>query len=175
MRHKLLLFEILGFIVTAALGVLFHFLFDWSNENGFVALFTAVNESTWEHLKLIFFPYFFYTILEYILAGKCYQNFLYYKSVSVLIGIASIVILFYSYTGVLGTNYGIMDVLIYMFSVYISYNMSYRLIRRNRIAHNLNGFGILLFLFVAILFFVFTYFPPKIGLFLDPVTNGYSF
>lgn len=175
MRHKLILFEVLGFIFTTALGVLLHFTFDWSGQNGFVALFSAVNESTWEHLKLIFFPYLLYTIVEFFLAGKCYQNFLYYKSVSVLAGMASVVVLFYLYTGVLGRNYGIMDVMVYLFSVYISFNMSYRLIRRNRIARNVNKHGIFIFLIVTALFFAFTYFPPKIGLFLDPVTNGYSF
>ena len=42
------------FLVTCALGVLFHFVYDWTGENAVVGLFTPINESTWERLKLLF-------------------------------------------------------------------------------------------------------------------------
>lgn len=45
------------FIFISILGVLLHFTYEWSGDNPAVGLFSAVNESTWEHLKLIFFPY----------------------------------------------------------------------------------------------------------------------
>ena len=55
-RH-LKTYAILGFIFVAALGTLLHFTFEWSNQNRIVAFFSAVNESMWEHLKLLVFPF----------------------------------------------------------------------------------------------------------------------
>ena len=47
---------IAGFIFTAVFGTLSHFFYDWSNENVLIGLISPVNESTWEHMKLLFFP-----------------------------------------------------------------------------------------------------------------------
>lgn len=41
-----------GFVFTGVLGILLHFLFDWTNGSVVAALFSAVNESIWEHTKL---------------------------------------------------------------------------------------------------------------------------
>ena len=56
MKRRLWRWQLAGFIFTAVLGVLLHFLYDWTNESLVVALFSAVNESTFEHMKLLFFP-----------------------------------------------------------------------------------------------------------------------
>ena len=47
---------ILAAIVVFVLGTLAHFVYDWSGQNSFIGLLTPVNESTWEHMKLLFFP-----------------------------------------------------------------------------------------------------------------------
>ena len=39
-------------LVIAALGALLHFLYELSGCNKVVAIFAAVNESTWEHIKI---------------------------------------------------------------------------------------------------------------------------
>ena len=44
-----------GIIFTLATGTLLHFTYEWSGENPFVALYSPVSESVWEHLKLLFF------------------------------------------------------------------------------------------------------------------------
>ncbi len=38
--------------VIFLVGCLLHFTYAWSGRNKFVAIFSAVNESTWEHIKL---------------------------------------------------------------------------------------------------------------------------
>lgn len=53
---RLKLYLILGFLFTAVLGTIWHFLYDWTGRGAIAALFFPVNESTWEHMKLIFFP-----------------------------------------------------------------------------------------------------------------------
>lgn len=54
------------FFFISILGVLLHFTYEWSNDNPAVGLFSAVNESTWEHLKLIFFPMLLLTMIEFL-------------------------------------------------------------------------------------------------------------
>ena len=49
---------------TVLLGSLLHFVYGWSGSNVFAAGFSAVNESTWEHMKLLFFPVFLLTLLQ---------------------------------------------------------------------------------------------------------------
>lgn len=41
-------------LVIVALGALLHFLYELSGCNKVVAIFAAVNESTWEHIKIDF-------------------------------------------------------------------------------------------------------------------------
>lgn len=56
-------YTIIGIIFATIMGTLAHFLYDWSGKNRVVGLFTPVNESVWEHMKLLFFPMLLYTLL----------------------------------------------------------------------------------------------------------------
>lgn len=60
-------YHILGAIFTIFLGTLLHFTYQWSGKNNLVAIFSAVNESTFEHLKLLFTPMLIFSIFEYFL------------------------------------------------------------------------------------------------------------
>lgn len=49
----------IGFIVISIVGTLLHFLYEMSGHNKIVAIFAAVNESTWEHIKIALTPTFY--------------------------------------------------------------------------------------------------------------------
>lgn len=66
---------IIGAIITSILGVISHFLYEWSGENKFVALFCAVNESTWEHLKLLFFPFLLWIIISHFVLNDTSKEY----------------------------------------------------------------------------------------------------
>ena len=65
-RKTLFIFQLITIIFAIILGTLLHFTYKWSNKNMLVGAFSAVNESTWEHLKLLFFPYFYGNIAFYL-------------------------------------------------------------------------------------------------------------
>ena len=65
MYKKVFKFHIFSIIFSIILGILLHFAFEWSGNNLFIATFSAVNESTWEHLKLVFFPMLITIIISY--------------------------------------------------------------------------------------------------------------
>ena len=60
-------FQIISTIFVIIFGTLLHFTYNWSNNNSLIGAFSAVNESTWEHLKLLFFPMLITIIIGYFL------------------------------------------------------------------------------------------------------------
>lgn len=54
-RHWLR-WEVAGLFVVIAAGNLLHFVYEWSGESPVAAVFSGVNESTWEHMKLLAVP-----------------------------------------------------------------------------------------------------------------------
>ena len=49
-----------GFLFVGIFGTLFHFVYDWCRQSRLIGLFVPVNESTWEHMKLLFIPMLIY-------------------------------------------------------------------------------------------------------------------
>ncbi len=80
MNSKILKLEIWGIIFTIFLGVLLHFTFEWSNKFWLVGMFSAVNESTWEHLKLAVIPAFLWMLIELIILKEKPKNFIFAKT-----------------------------------------------------------------------------------------------
>ena len=164
--------ELIGIVFTIVVGSLLHFAFEWSGRHQFIALFSAVNESTWEHMKLLFFPYMLYAILEYLCIGNGYSNFAAAKCIGVVCGLALIPILFYTYTTILGTNYFILDISIFIIAAIVSYIISYNILLNT--TPKINGICILILILICTAFFSFTFNPPNCFLFLDPVSNFYG-
>lgn len=65
-----LLFEILSTVFILILGTILHFTFAFSNNNHIGGVFSAVNESTWKHLKLLFFPMLITIIIGFFVKNK---------------------------------------------------------------------------------------------------------
>ncbi|HEX3077020.1 MAG TPA: DUF6512 family protein [Lachnospiraceae bacterium] len=167
--------HILGFFFTVIVGTLLHFTYEWSGENPIVALVSPVNESTWEHLKLLFIPMLFFAIIEYFAYGKQIPNFIPIKVISMIIGMTTIVIVFYTYTLITGENYLIADIATFMLGVFLSYLFSYFFLQTDVFSSQLaNRIAWIILLLILFSFFYFTYYPPKYELFLDPNTGTYG-
>ena len=171
-KNIILKFIIFSGIFVMILGTLLHFTYDWSGNNTFVAAFSAVNESTWEHLKLAFFPMFITLIIGYYIFSKTYPNFFCSKAIGIIIAISFIVVFFYTYTGIIGTNYAFLDISSFFIAVILGELISFK-----RIVNNKKCNKTILGLIIGILFIcfiLFTYIPPKINLFKDPINNTYG-
>lgn len=167
MSRRLKHFEYGGLIFTIASGFLFHFLYEWSGSNTIVALFAPVSESTWEHLKLLFFPFLFYSIFEYFLEGKNDKNFITAKIIGAIAGMIAIVALFYTYTGIIGTNYLPIDILTFVIGAAIAYLVSADLITKKPDFSFPWIVNLLILILIIFLFFFCTFYPPDIPLFLS--------
>ena len=171
-QEKILKFVIFSVIFVSALGTLLHFIFEWSNGNLFVGVFSAVNESTWEHLKLLFYPMFLSSILGYFYLGKAVSSYWCARLFGIIFAMLFTVIFFYTYTGIIGMNIDFFNISIFFIAVIIGKYISYRIMLSNISCDNSKAIISLLLLLFCFIFF--TYFPPRIGLFEDPITNTYG-
>ena len=169
---KILYFYIFSTIFSILLGTLLHFTYKWSNNNIWLSFFSAVNESTWEHLKLVFFPLLISTMIGSLYIGKNYSNFLFSQTIGILSSILFIIIFFYTYTGVFGINLAFIDISSFIIAIILGNLISYKLLSTFFTINKKISIYILILLFI--LFIIFTFLPPKINLFRDPITNTYG-
>lgn len=167
MTKNLYLNFIIGFIFVSVAGTLAHFLYDFSKQNVIVGLLSPVNESTWEHMKLIFFPMLIYSIFSIIKFQTDYPCIKSSLFLGIIIGTFLIPILFYTYTAILGYNKLVIDISIFYISVFIAFYSAYRLTLSCKCNQYTKIITLSVFV-IMILFFVFTYFPPQIKIFESP-------
>ena len=170
MKPNLSLWQLGGFSFTALSGTILHFLYDWTNQLVFVAPFSAINESTWEHMKLIYFPMVIFALIQsrYFLE---YKNFWCIKLCGILLGLVTIPVIFYTYNGVLGKSPDWVNISIFFISAAITFLLEWRLLKINTLLCKRLWLPFAIICLVGVLFIVFTFITPKIPLFYDPLTK----
>lgn len=174
MKQSVRLWQLMGFAVTSFVGTLLHFLYDWTNKSVLVAPFSGVNESTWEHMKLLFWPMLLFAVVQsFFFHAK--RSFWCVKLRGVLMGLALIPVLFYTYNGVVGKSPDWLNISIFFVAAAIAYVYETRQFNREtehcRTAPKLACGALCL---LALLFVVFTFFTPTLGIFRDPLTGTYG-
>lgn len=162
--------EIIGLLWTLAAGNLLHFVYDWTGKSTVAGLFAAVNESTWEHMKLLAVPWILFTLLEYLVVRN--STIVAPRTVGLLVGLAAIPLLYYTYKGIIGQDSTIVDVLIFQVAVLLAFWVSWRLQTRERLpGSGWTILGLLVLLAVWALFLLFTFRAPDLPVFVDPQTG----
>ena len=176
--NKDLKIHIIGFFIISIIGTLVHFTYELSNYTYLVGLFSAINESVFEHLKLLVFGIVIFMIYEHIVY-RGNSRYIFSKLIAIISGIITILVIFYTYTFFTKTEIVIVDIIIFYFSVLISQIISY-MILKGKIFKNLSNSNIVrkhskyLFILIIIIFFFFTFYPPKLRIFKDPKTGTYG-
>lgn len=168
MKLSLKTAEIIFFIIACILGVLSHFFYKWSGNNSIVALFSPVNESTWEHLKLIFYPILLLSVIEYLFLKEVYPNYICVKFTSALLAMCLTIILFYTYTGVYGKSMDFINITIFFIAMAVGYLYSFYNLSTSKKPRLTPGLCILGISIMFFLFSIFTANPLEIGLFKVP-------
>ena len=165
--------QIITVIICLILGTLLHFTYEWSGENMIVGLFSAVNESTWEHLKLLFFPMVLMAIIgSFVIKRKTY-NYWFAQALGIVSAMVFTLVVFYTYTGMIGTNFGIINIAIFIIAVCVGQYIAYRTMTSAKI-YDIEGISIFFLIILLFLFILYTYSPPRIALFQDPITKNYG-
>ena len=174
MKKSLKQWQISGFIFASITGVLLHFLYDWTKQSILVAPFSAVNESIWEHMKLLFFPMFVFGLAENKFIGRIYNNFWRAKLAGTLIGLLVIPTIYYAYTGALGVNADWFNIVIFFIAAAIAYYLETLLMKSDINFCKSSTMAFKILCIIAVLFIVLTFVQPKIRLFQDMSTGKYG-
>ncbi len=163
----------IGIIIICLVGTLLHFTYELSHHNKYVAIFSAVNESTWEHIKICMTPTILWSIYEIIKYGFS-ENFLIAKSLSILTIILLIPILFYSYTMFTKKSILFIDVICFYITVICSQSIFKHIIILSNIPSIYTYLSIVLLIVELIAYLYLTFKPFKNFIFKDPITHKYG-
>ena len=167
MKRQIWLWQLMGFAVTALGGTLLHFLYEWFGEAVWIAPFSGVNESTWEHMKLLFWPMAIYALFESFFFTDC-QRFWCVKLRGILLGLALIPFLYYNYNGIIGKSPDFVNIAIFFISAAASYIYETKLFGKEHFPCRSQKRAIAILAVIAALFVIFTFRTPEIQIFADP-------
>lgn len=166
--------ELINTLLVIGGTFLFHFIYEWSGNNAFVGLFSATNESVFEHIKILFFPYLMAAILEYLFLSVDIRRYVIAKICGLLILPLLVIVVFYTYTGIIGYHIPIVDMLSAVVYAIIGGFISYSILKSE---HQFSVWfypALILFIIILIAILIFSVYPPHIPLFYDKVNQIYG-
>jgi hypothetical protein len=95
-KHRIVAVEAVGTVFIIMLGSALHFTYALSGNNALVGVFSAVNESVWEHLKLVFWPALLWLLMALYLLRVSVGNFFFAKTVGAYTMVLFIPAVFYN-------------------------------------------------------------------------------
>ncbi len=173
MKKSIGLWQLAGFGVTALGGTVLHFLYEWLGKARWIAPFSGVNESTWEHMKLLFWPMFIYAVIESLFFRER-EDFWSVKLRGIVLGLVLIPVIFYTYNGIVGKSPDWINIAIFFISAAFAYIYETYLFNKGNIKRKSPKLAITALCIVALLFVIFTFRTPEIDIFKDPLTGAYG-
>lgn len=162
-------------LATAILGSLLHFAYEWSGENKFVGTFAAVNESTWEHIKLALSGVFCCMLVDVWFLGDN-PNYWLARGLSFLVPIIVIPIIFYGYTAFTGRPVLMTDILSFIASAFLSAGTFAAVLSVAPVDQIWDVCGMVMSLGILVAYLLLTRFPIRHNLlFEDPITHKYGY
>ncbi|HDP77704.1 MAG TPA: hypothetical protein ENN47_05890 [Mesotoga infera] len=166
--------EVFGFFFIFFLGALLHMVYEWSNGNIIVGALTPVNESIWEHLKMIFLPGVFLLVLEALLFKEIrIPSLILGKTLGIYIMCGTILGGFYFYTLFIH-HVLIIDILLMAAAVALGQLVSYHVSSRVEISRIMILLPLVMLVVLGVVFVIFTFIPPHWEPFKDSLTGVYG-
>ena len=172
MKQRSILWQAAGFAAATFGGTILHFLYDWTGGSILVSPFSGVNESTWEHMKLLFWPLFLIALIQ----RRSFwdqENYWCVKLAQILLGLTLIPVLFYTYNGVFGKSTDWINIAIFYITAALVCLFERWAFKQNRHCKS-QQLAFATICLLGVLFVVFTFKPPQIPLFRDPLTGTYG-
>ena len=173
MKQRSVLWQAAGFALVTFGGTILHFLYDWTGGSILVAPFSGVNESTWEHMKLLFLPLLLFALAQRLFF-KNQENYWCVKLAEILLGLVLIPLLFYTYNGVFGKSPDWINIAIFYISALLVFLFEWWAFKRDWLPCTRPRLAFATICLIGVLFVVFTFATPQIPLFQDPLTGTYG-
>ncbi|HHU55412.1 MAG TPA: hypothetical protein GXZ48_01810 [Acholeplasmataceae bacterium] len=163
-----------GIVFICLLGTLLHFTFDLFNHSTFIGLFSPVNESVWEHLKIIFYPTIIWFFILYFKLESDFRRIIISSTISISVSCFILLSIYYIYTGSTGKESVIVDIVAYLLGTTLGQYLALSAYLKLE-TKNIYFYVSLLFLFAFLISLIyFTFNPPHIPLFFDKSSNQYG-
>jgi len=173
MKQRSILWQAAGFAAVTFGGTILHFLYDWTGGSILAASFSGVNESTWEHMKLLFWPLFFFAVVQRLFF-RDQKNYWCVKLAEILLGLLQISVLFYTYNGVFGKSPDWINIAIFYISAAFVFLFEWQAFKRELLQCRYPRLAFPTIFLIGLLFVVFTFVSPQIPLFRDPLSGTYG-
>lgn len=147
------------------LSFLWHFMYDWF-PCVLTSIFFPVNESIWEHMKIIFYCLLIGSVLEKK-GNNYYLNIL----VKPLVGVLFYLIIFIPLYLIFGESMFI-SLSLMLFTYIIMELLGIKISKQEEL--NIKVLPIIIIILISILFSILTYYPLHNFLFFDSVKLGYG-
>lgn len=164
---------LVSIIIISLVGTFLHFLYEISNHNKIVALFAAVNESTWEHIKIALSPMIFWSLYDGYIFGMN-SNYFIAKSLSLLTVIIVIPLIFYTYTRFTKKPFLPIDILTFYIAITWGQIVFYRFINLEQFPFVYQYLGAILLFMIFGSYMTLTLQPLKTFIFKDPISKKYG-
>lgn len=168
-RRTVAIWEAVGGLVIFFAGSFLHFLYELSGFAIIAAPFGSVNESTWEHLKLFFWPGLAFAVVQHAYLRHAVNNFWAAKAASLALVTVGVGVAFYAYVGVVLPIYGKGNLLGTLVTAAIGVTIgqaaSYRLLTGVQRGPWVRTLAVAAIIAMAVMFVAFTFAPPRIFLF----------
>lgn len=171
MQKRLFWWQLGGFVFTSLGGILLHYLYELTGKSTVAAAISGVNESTWEHMKLLFFPLLIFALIQ----SRCFKekSFWCVKLFGTLLGLTLIPVLFYTANGAFGKTpdwYNISTFFISAAAVFAAEGFLFK----KGINCKHPWITVTIFILIAAAFVAFTFNTPQLPLFKDPLSGRYG-
>ena len=173
MRKQSILWQAAGFALVTFGGTILHFLYDWTGGSILVSPFSGVNESTWEHMKLLYWPLFLFALVQRLFF-KEQEIYWCVKLSEILLGLVLIPVLFYTYNGAFGKSPDWINIAIFYITALQVFLFEWCAFSQNPLQCKDSRLAFAIICLMGILFLLFTFVPPHIPLFRDPLSGGYG-
>ena len=164
---------LISFFIISVFGTLLHFTHGWFKKGILLHVFSALNESTWEHMKLLLAPTLLVIVFQFFAFKGVYSNFWNATLALLFMELIAMPLLFEPLRVIMKKVPLWLTIVIFFLSIAIGLLVEYRILTK----------GILLFgefiatvfvVIIGVLFAIFSYFPPKAFIFKDPISGKYG-
>lgn len=164
--------KIISTILVILFSFLFHSIYD-KFPNFITSLFFPVNESIWEHMKMVYLSYVAAYIIELVIIHKTNIHSFNQKAsivISILFNIVIYLAFYIPVYNIFGFN-EFVTIFSYIISIIITEIVSYKVITSDKNYSFLNKYSYLILFIIELIFIYLTYFPLKLDIFVDELNK----
>lgn len=169
-----MLFMILSIVIISLIGTLFHFMYDITKHNKVIGLFAAVNESTWEHIKIALTPTILWSLMDGAVFGTD-ENYFLAKFVSLAVIIVLMPVLFYGHRYISKKESVLFNILSFYIVIIASQLAFYSILNIEPVGYVYRYIGCIGTFIIFGAYMTLTLMPIKNFIFKDPITHKYGF